>query len=202
MIDFRAMVLDDGVPIEAIAEYLDKLTPDARREAMVLPRKHQRVLFGKALASPAIDLEHFVPADREPLVPVHHYGRNTLPLPSFGRNFQKRFCRPQDGSQRLFGYNESPFLTTVGPGFYVAVPTAPNAEWVERGPIVVDYFLEPDGPVPATWPKVRPNSRGLQMFVYKGTRDFMRKVSEHCSIGVAYKGEKFLDHYFTLTRQA
>lgn len=200
MIDFSAMVLDDGVPIEAVAEYLDTLNPDARRDAMVLSRKEQRALYGKALAAPAIDLDHFVPADTDPLRPVHHAGRNTLPLPSMAKSFQKRFVRAGDGSQRLFGYNESPFGPLIGPGYFVAVPSAPNAEWVERGPIVIDYFLMPDGPVAPGWPKVVPNSQGLQMFVYKNTRDFMRKVSTHCSIGAAYKGDKALDHYFTLTR--
>ena len=200
MIDFRAMVLDDGVPIEAVAEYLDSLTHDGRREAMQLPRKHQRALYGKALAAPACDLDFFVPPDVDPLTPVHHYGRNTLPLPSAGKSFEKRMCRPQDGSGRLFGYNESPFQPLIGPGFFVVVPTAPNKEWEERGPVVVDYFQVPDAPVSPSWPKVVPNSRGLQMFVYKGTRDFMRRVSSHCSIGAAFKGEKALDHYFTLVR--
>ena len=31
--------------------------------------------------------------------------------------------------------------------------------------------------------------------------DFMRRVSQHVSIGAAYKGEKKLDHYFVLVRQ-
>ena len=29
----------------------------------------------------------------------------------------------------------------------------------------------------------------------------MRRVSQHVSIGAAYKGEKPLDHYFTLCRE-
>ncbi len=36
---------------------------------------------------------------------------------------------------------------------------------------------------------MRPNSQGLQVFVYHRTRDFMRKVSEHVSIGRASTGE-------------
>ena len=201
MIDFGEMVLDDGVPIEAVAEYLDTLTHDGRRAAMALSRKHQRALYAKALAAPACDLDFFVPPGVGPLRPVHHHGRNTLPLPSKGKGFQKRMCRAGDGSGRIFGYNESPFLPLIGPGFFVVVPTAPNAEWSERGPVVVDYFQVPDAAVAPSWPKVVPNSRGLQMFVYKGTRDFMRRVSAHCSIGAAYKGEKALDHYFSLVRE-
>ena len=51
------------------------------------------------------------------------------------------------------------------------------------------------------WPRVRSNREGLQRLVYYGTRDFMRRVSQHVSIGAAYKGEKPLDHYFTLCRE-
>ncbi|HVK62829.1 MAG TPA: hypothetical protein VM694_00050, partial [Polyangium sp.] len=103
-------------------------------------------------------------------------------------------------SERLFGYNQSPFLGTVGPGFFVAVPTKGRPEWEARGQIVIDYFQVPDGPVAAGWPKVIPNSKGLQILVYNGTRDYMRKVSTQVSIGAAYKGEKALDHYFILCR--
>jgi len=121
-------------------------------------------------------------------------------LPKSMKLFQKRFCKPEDGSERLFGYNQSPFLRTIGPGFFVAIATKGNVEWEDRGALVIDYFQVPDGAVVDGWPKVIPNSKGLQMFVYNGTRDFMRKVSKHVSIGAAYKGEKALDHYFILCR--
>ena len=42
----------------------------------------------------------------------------------------------------------------------------------------------------------------LSRFVYHHTRDFMRRVSRHVSIGAAYKDERPLDHYFVLCRQA
>jgi hypothetical protein len=48
---------------------------------------------------------------------------------------------------------------------------------------------------------VVPNSHGLQMFVFKGTSDFIRKISDHVSIGAAYKSDKPLDHYFMLVRE-
>ena len=146
-------------------------------------------------------LDHFVPRGVPPVTAVHHKGKNTLPLPGKHKFFEKRFARPQDGSERLFGYNQSPSKNLVGPGFFVTVYTHSNPAWSERGAIVVDYFQVPDGAVPAGWPAVIPNSQGLQRFVYKGTRDFMRRVSGHVSIGAAYKGEKALDHYFVLVRQ-
>ena len=91
------------------------------------------------------------------------------------RLFEKRFCRPKDGSARLFGYNESPFLTVIGPGSFVGVSTAPNPAWAERGAVVIDYFQVPDGTVATGWPPVVPNTKGLQRFAYNKTRDFMRK---------------------------
>ena len=84
----------------------------------------------------------------------------------------------------------------------MAVSTAGRPEWEARGAIVIDYFQIPDGPVPAGWPPVIPNSQGLQRFVYHHTRDFMRRVSTHVTIGAAFKEEKSLDHYFILCRQA
>lgn len=198
----RELIHDESESIEAIGRYLDGLTAEDRlAETRTLSRDDQRKLYRKAEKAAPITLEDFVPTDIEKLSAVHHDGRNTLPLPASLKLFQKRFCRPEDGSERLFGYNQSPFLGTVGPGFFVAIPTkGRGGEWEARGAIVIDYFQVPDGPVAPGWPKVIPNSKGLQMFVYNGTRDFMRKVSKHVSIGAAYKGEKALDHYFILCR--
>jgi hypothetical protein len=199
----RELIQDFSASIGAIASYLDGLSAGERlAETRTLSRDDQRRLYEKADASPPIDLAHFVPDGVAPRTQVIHDGRNTLPLPGGLKLFQKRFCRPEDGSARLFGYNQSPFLGTVGPGFFVAVPTRGRAEWEKRGAVVVDYFQVPDGPVDPSWPKVIPNSKGLQTFVYNGTRDFMRKVSAHVSIGAAYKGEKALDHYFILCRES
>jgi hypothetical protein len=197
----RDLIQDPAASIDAIASYLDGLSPGARLdETRTLERRDQRALYEKARASAPITLDHFVPEGIGPREQVIHDGRNTLPLPASLRLFQKRFCRPDDGSARLFGYNESPFLRVVGPGFFVAIPTAGRGAWEARGAIVIDYFQVPDGPVAAGWPAVVPNTKGLQYFVYNGTRDYMRKVSAHVSIGAAYKGEKSLDHYFILCR--
>jgi hypothetical protein len=202
MTNLKDMLASDRADIDEIGAWLDAATPEQRREAVfALDRRGQRELYRRAGMGAAIALEHFVPRELPALRPVHHRGKNTLPLPRKHRFFEKRFCRPQDGSERLFGYNHAPSGKLVGPGYFVAVPTREQPAWTERGPIVVDYFQVPDGPVPGEWPKVVPNSKGLQRFVYNGTRDFMRRVSAHVSIGAAYKGEKALDHYFVLVRQ-
>jgi hypothetical protein len=194
-------LLRRGAPLARIAEHLDALTHGDRVEALsTTSRSDQRALYQAARDAPPITLDFFVPEGTPPRVAVHHKGRNSLPLPSPFRSFEKRFARPEDGSARLFGYNEGITRRVIGPGFFVAIPTAGKPAWEERGAVVIDYFQVPDGPVPEGWPAVKRNSQGLQKLVYNGTRDYMRRVSKDVSIGAAYKGEKALDHYFTLCR--
>jgi hypothetical protein len=198
----KQMLDSEGTGIDEIGAWLDHASPEARIEAaFALDRAGQRALFRRAGTGAPFTLDHFVPADVPNASPVHHKGKNTLPLSGKHKLFEKRFARPNDGSERLFGYNQAPSRKLIGPGYFVALYTQSRAPWIERGPIVVDYFQVPDGDVPAQWPKVIPNSRGLQWFVYNRTRDFMRRVSQHVSIGAAYKDEKPLDHYFVLVRQ-
>jgi len=199
----RDMISDGDAGIDEIAAHLDGLSPEARKqEVFELGRAGQRTLFERAAGSAPITFEHFVPPSVEAAQEVSHSGKNTLPLPKAFKYFEKRFTRPDDGSPRLFGYNEGVSRPLIGPGYFVAVPTAGESEWEQRGPIVVDYYQVPEreARVPEQWPRVVPNSRGLQFFVYRHTRDFMRRVSEHVSIGAAFKGEKALDHYFVLVR--
>jgi len=185
--------------IGEIADYLDRLSPDHRlHEVRQLDGADQARLYELARESPPITIEHFAPKDRPALREVIHEGKNTLP--AFQR-FQKRMCRPASGEGRLFGYNEGFTRRFLGPGYFVLHATAGNPDWEQRGAIVVDYFMMPDGEVAPGWPSVVPNSQGLQMLVYQGTRDFMRRVSSHVSVGAAYKGEKQMGAYFTLCRQ-
>jgi len=196
-----ALIDDPVASIEDIGHHLDGLDGDRRRaEVRQLDRDRQRMLYEKAAHAAAIDLEHFA-AGAAVGVEVIHDGVNTLPVPARLRRFQKRFCRPVDDGERLFGYNEGPTRRVIGPGFFVAIPTRGRPHWEARGAVVIDYFQVPDGSVPAGWPDVVPNDRGLQRFVYHQTRDFMRRVSAHVSIGAAFKRERPLDHYFVLCRR-
>lgn len=197
-----ALIDDPRTDVAAIGAYLDGLDGKARwAEVKHLDRARQRALYEKAAHAQPIDLAHFV-GSAHPRQEVIHDGVNTLPLPRAWKRFQKRFCRPADSrTARLFGYNEGPTRTLIGPGFFVAVPTAERPQWAARGAIVVDYFQVPDGAVADGWPRVVANDWRLQRFVYDQTRDFMRRVSSHVSIGAAYKREKPLDHYFALCRQ-
>jgi hypothetical protein len=204
------MIDDKNTDIAAIGSHLDGLDAEARwGEVNQLDRRRQRTLYEKAAQGAPIDLAHFV-GNAGPRQEVIHDGLNTLPTIKKWKRFQKRFCRPEsDGSSggngraeaRLFGYNEGPTRGFIGPGFFVALPTADRPEWSARGGVVVDYFQVPDGAVADGWPRVVANDWRLQRFVYDQTRDFMRRVSHHVSIGAAFKRERPLDHYFVLCRQ-
>lgn len=199
--NLRALIASPDASIVDIARALDGCSHAERMAALAdTTRADQRALFEKAGRGAPVTLDDMVPPDKGPLEQVVHHGRNTLPLPPSWRFFEKRFCRPDDGTARAFGYNESPTRGLLGPGYFVLVSTSGRPEWQQRGAFVVDYFQVPDGRVVAGWPAVVPNSKGLQTFVYRGTRDFLRKVSAHVTIGIAYKGERSLDHYFTLCR--
>lgn len=185
-----------GASIDAIAAHLDALEPEARRvETQALGGHDQRTLFEAAAASPPLELGFFVPSGVDDLHQVIHFGRNSLPA---FKLFEKRWCRPPGDEKRLFGYNEGPSRPLIGPGYFVAHETDAGDA---RGAIVVDYYQVPDGAVAPGWPKVKPNDQGLQRFVYHQTRDYMRRVSTHVSIGQAHKREQQVIGTFILCRE-
>lgn len=202
MNDLGAMIARNA-SAATIAAHLDKMRHDGRvAELSTLNRSQQRLLFGIAARNEPVGLDFFVPGGQAPGAPVSHHGTNTLRLPRPLRQFEKRFVREPAG-ERLLGYNEWRLRGVLGPGYFVAVPTAGNATWEDRGGVVVDYFEVPDSKdlTPEDWPAVMPNSKGLQRFVYHHTRDFLRRVSGDVAIGVAFRDETPLDHYFTLARE-
>jgi len=183
--------------IDAIAPHLDALAETQRLSEMyALSSADQARLFEKASDSARLDLDYFVPADIPAGREVIHYGKNSQPVL---RMFQKRWCRPPEGGGRLWGYNETSVRPLIGPGYFVAEET-PDGGSDPRGAVVVDYFQVPNGSVPDGWPRVVPNSRGLQMFVFDKMRDYMRRVSNHVSIGKAYRKESRVMGYFVLCR--
>ncbi len=192
----------EGVRLEEVSALLDGMSHDERYAAVQTCQLAELGrLYALAEAAPPITAEHFV-GDEPPLHPVTHDGWKSLPLPAFGGRFQKVFCRPQPGgTERIFGYNEGGARWLIGPGYFQLVPTAGNAEFEARGAWVVDYFKVPDGPVPASWPWVVPNWVGPQVLVYNGTRDFMRRVSRHVSVGKPWSRLGELPFCFVLVRR-
>ena len=198
----KTLLADPQTTLAAVAAWLDDQSHDTRVSATrALNRSDQRRLYQLAAESAPLTLADFVPETASPRSPVHHHGTNTLPLPGGLRRFEKRFCRSDGQNDRLFGYNEGATRSLIGPGYFVALRTAGRPDWEAHGSVVIDYFQVPAGPVAADWPRVKPNSSGLQVLVYHQTRDFMRGVSTHVSIGAAFKKDRSLDHYFTLVRE-
>jgi hypothetical protein len=195
------MISGGPTPMDEITAALDAMTHAERLRAVRgLGGADLGNLYERAEECEAITMEHFVPPHHPEVTEVVHHGLNSLPA---FRTFQKRFCRSTDrwGNRAIFGYNEGLTRPLVGPGFFVTHPTAGVEHWEPRGAVVIDYHLEPDGPLSSTWPPFKPNCDGLQHFVYHRTRDFMRRVSAHVSIGAAYKDEKRLNVHFVLCRQ-
>jgi hypothetical protein len=194
------LVMDPGTGIGGIAAFLDGLTASQRlAQLRQLGRDQQRTLYQKA--SEDIDLRYLV-GDAGPREEIIHDGVNTLPVAAPLRRFQKRFCRPGDpDATELFGYNEGPLRRVIGPGYFVASLPGDAAQRA-HGAVMVDYYRVPDAAVAAGWPRVVHNRKGLQRFVYDQTRDFLRRVSTHVSVGAAFKRDEPLDHYFVLSRRS
>ncbi len=195
------MIRSELIPMGELSAALDAMGHEDRLAALrSLSGSELARLYDRAVESEPITMEHFVPPDRPELSEVIHHGVNSLPL---FRRFQKRFCRSTNllGQRAIYGYNEGLTRPAVGPGYFVLHPTTGVEHWEPRGAVVIDYHLEPDGPLVCTWPEPRPNGDGLGHFVYHRTRDFMRRVSEHVSVGSAYKDEDKMGAYFALCRE-
>jgi hypothetical protein len=195
-----ALLRDPATSLAGVRDALDGLDHAGRVAAVEACELAElgRLWVLAADATP-IDAAHFV-RDRGPRAPVTHDGWNSLPLPRASRRFQKVFARPDEGgAPRIFGYNEGDSRALIGPGYFQLVPSPDGL--TGRGAWVVDYFQVPDGPVPEGWPKVVPNWWGLQVFVYSGTRDYMRRVSDHVSIGKPWARALELPFCFALVRR-
>lgn len=179
----------------ALAGALDGLNEPERIDAVAhLRRRELAALYEAAAGNPPLQLTDFVPAGIPPRTEVIHEGKNSLPL--FTR-FQKRLCRPPGASStELWGYNEQANRLFTGPGYFVAHHN-------ERGELVIDYRTVPEArpeDLPPGWPTIIPNSARLSRFIYNGTVDVMRRVSERVTIGRAQRQGKPMDAWFALVR--
>ncbi len=182
-----------GIDVAALASFLDRLDPSERvRQVRSLAKPEQARLFEASKGARPVGLSDMVPPGRVPLAEVIHAGRNSLPV---FRIFEKRFCRPADADaagDQLWGYNEHSARWMTGPGYFVASAGEP-------GEVVIDYrHVPPDKP--EAWPAISPNSSVRGRFVYGGTQDVLRGVSEHVAVGRAFKGGKPMDNWFVLCR--
>jgi len=182
-------------PLE-LAGFLDALASGDRiRAVRGLGRPEQRRLYEAAAGVAPLRLVDLVPASTPDLVPVRHYGRNTLPLFTL---FEKRFARPRGedsaAPKRLIGFNFQTMAPVTGPGYFVAHEDPSHRE------VLIDSREVPTQ-APAGWPPIRSNDRGLGRLVYGNMVDTLRRVSEHVTIGSAARGGKDLGSWFILCRE-
>jgi len=181
----------------AIADFLDRLAPGARREAIAAlsgPRL-QRRLYEAVAGRPPVTLAELVPPDAPPLREVLFHGKNSLPAFT---HFQKRFCRPprNGAAAELWGYNHQSLAWLTGPGYFVV------HEEPARG-AAIDYRAVPPQRCPTwppSWPPVKPNDVGFSRLVYRDMVDYLRRVGRDVFIGSAHRDGKELGNYFVLSR--
>lgn len=184
--------------IKGLAEYLDQLQQKQRiHEVTSLNAKQQKLLWSAAEGGERLTMDFFVPSNKQPLEQVIHWGQNSLP---FATKFQKVMCRTSDPAGHA-GYNVSSMSWLVGNGFFVTRETT-DADFDNQG-IVVDYTQVP-AEACASWPPIKACGKDrLGMIAYGGNHDFMRKVSQHVSIGRAKKAnaDKWMPNWFVLCRE-
>jgi len=192
--ELQALLSADTIDLAAIGAHLDALGSEERVAAVRTINGKQQQKIWHAAEGHGATLADLVPEDTGSSVEVINFGKNSLPLFT---HFEKRMCRVEGEPDKLYGYNEGATRPLVGPGYFVV------HDFPERGEVGVDYRMIPpqDAKLPAEWPALKPNEKGIQMFVYKGMVDYMRKVSATVTIGRAYKGGvKDLGHTFLLCR--
>lgn len=187
----------DEHAVARISEALDRMDHQSRLLTVQSATKEDMATLWELMKDQAVDADHFVPSGTEPLKEVIHHGKNSLPAFT---HFQKRFCRPDDESGDIYGYNENPdyMLAVTGPGYFVAHSAAEEKE--PPSSYVIDYTRIPPKKV-ETWPKIVDNGGVLRRLVYGRMKDYMRKVSTHVSLGKAFKDGDPLGAYFVLCRE-
>jgi hypothetical protein len=194
--------------IKALGDALDALTPQERmRSVLALNSRQQATLFEAAKGHRSLRVADMVAADRTLQQPVIHHGKNSLLLFT---QFQKRFCRPTDDraamqADQLWGYNEQAMRPLTGPGYFIASNHTPAAAIADPrfNEVVIDYTQVPPSTasLPQGWPAILPNSARLSRFIYNGTKDYLRRVSEHVTIGRAARAGRDMDNWFVLVRE-
>jgi hypothetical protein len=192
-------LLEPTINLERLAEVLDGLGHEGRYHAVrTWTKRHQMRLFDAAKGFRRLDLDFVVPSSTGPGVEVLHDGYNTLPM--FSR-FQKRFVRLEAtpthaGGPLVWGYNHQSMQMFTGPGYFGVT----EGEGEHEGELVVDYSQIPRDK-PPTWPEIRTNDTGLAAIVNGGMVDYLRGLSSHVSIGVAYKNGEHRNQWFAMVRQ-
>lgn len=189
-----SVFLGPTIEFERLAQVLDGLGHEGRVHATRgWDKQLQSRIFDAAKGRSPLDLDFLVPASVGPLVEVIHDGHNTLPMFS---NFQKRFVKLEGEEFPVGGYNHQSMQAFTGPGYFGVT----KGEGEHEGELVIDYGKLPKKK-PMSWPEIQPNEGGLAGIVNGGMIDYLRGVSQHVSIGVAYKNGKHRNQWFVLVRR-
>ena len=168
--------------LAAFRAALAALPIDERANVMHgLPKREMRKLWDEGLP---LTLGEMIGADGEI---IRHEGQNDL-LPGFDR-FEKHVVARAGGAQ---GINVQRFAWVTGPGHFTV-----RAEGEE---VWFDYTTLAAS-VPAEWPALVPNDRGVGRLVYGGMIDRVRKVVDGMVVGKVFRAGKPEDHYFMLVRR-
>ena len=197
-----------GADIDTIAAHLDGLDAETRKnEVSALRPSDQSKLYALADGRHT-RLNFYVPDGVEPGVEVIHDGINTLPV--IGGVFQKRFAIDPDNATRICGYNHnytgivSHLGWFTGPGYFLVREqgsAAPDGRTDHDGQIFVNYYEQPTRAPVSTWPEPQPAMGWSAALVWGSMCDYMWRVSDHVSIGTAYKKGKPLGQFFALCRR-
>lgn len=120
---------------------------------------------------------------------VIHQGMNSMAM---FRAFQKRMVL-HDG--QIKGHNHQPWAWLIGAGTFIVEPS-PEVE----GELHFDYIRLPDSGFPE-FPPPKDNTAGLSRFAYGNMIDIVRRVSQHVTIGKAYRHGKYAGYHFALCRR-
>jgi hypothetical protein len=186
--------LEPKIDLERLAHILDGLGHDGRVHTIRTWSKKQKAdLYDAAKGHRPLDLDFLVPSGVDPLVEVIHDGHNTLPM--FSR-FQKRFVKLEGEAFPIGGYNHQSMQGLTGPGYFGVT----KGEGEHEGELVIDYSKIPKSK-PASWPAIQGNDSGIAAIVNGGMIDYLRGLSNHVSIGVAFKDGKHRNQWFALVRK-
>ncbi|MBX3203118.1 MAG: hypothetical protein KF894_33650 [Labilithrix sp.] len=187
-------LLEPTIDLPRLTQILDGLGHDGRLHTIRTWSKHyQQALFEAAKGHLPLDLDFLVPSSVGPLVEVIHDGHNTLPLFT---SFQKRFVKLEGEDFPIGGYNRQSMQAFTGPGYFGVT----KGEGEHEGELAIDYSKIPRTK-PPSWPKIASNEGGLAGIVNGGMIDYLRGLSSHVSIGVAYKNGKHRNQWFALVRR-
>lgn len=188
------VLLEPKIDLKRLAEVLDGLGHEGRVHATrTWTKKQMSALYDAAKGFRPIDLDYIVPSSVGPMVEVVHQGKNTLPAFT---HFQKRFVKLEGEELPIAGFNAQALEVFSGPGYFGVT----KGEGEHEGEIVFDYDKIPKKK-PDHWPTIVPNTGLISGPVNGGMIDYLRGISSHVSIGIAYKNGKLRNQWFALVRK-